>query len=262
MKLNLDFYLNNAIEAARQVQPLILSIFNSSFDIEIKEDNSPVTTADKMADQFLINFLKESFPTHSFLTEESKHDLSRLKNDFVWIIDPIDGTKEFTRKQAEFTTNIALSYKGEIIVGVVLAPVLNELFYASKGGGAYCIKGNIKKKIEVSNKLKDLTVLCSRYHFKETEQIFIDKNKDVISTVLTVGASLKACRIAEGKAEISYRSTDGTKEWDIAAPQLIVEEAGGFLLKPDGSKYEYNREDVKNREGYIIINKKEHLGLL
>lgn len=75
--------------------------------------------------------------------------------------------------------------------------------------------------------MKDLTVLCSRYHFKETEQIFIDKNKDVISTVLTVGASLKACRIAEGKAEISYRSTDGTKEWDIAAPQLIVEEAGG-----------------------------------
>lgn len=247
--------LNRAIEAGLLAKKVIMEIYNSGFDVEIKADNSPVTLADKTADKLIKKYLKDCFPAYAFLTEESEDDLSRRKNDYVWIVDPVDGTKDFVAKDNEFTTNIALSYKGEIVVGVVVVPALDIYYYALKGHGAYKVdKQGVKTCIHVNNKLSNLTVLTSRFHKSQNEIEMINKHSDLIKHIEGFGSALKACRIAEGLAEISYRLSDGTKEWDTAAMQLVVEEAGGVFVKPNGDRIHYNREDVYNREGYIIAN--------
>ena len=251
--------LKEAIIAGLKAKEKIMEIYNQGFDVEIKEDNSPVTIADKTADAIIREHLKKIFPDYAFLTEESEDDKSRLLNDYVWIIDPVDGTKDFVAKDGGFTTNIALAYKHEVVVGVVVAPATGDLYYATKGGGAFHELNGKKEKIHVSDKIDDLTVLTSVFHFNEKEQALIEKHSDRIKHTKKFGSSLKACKIAEGLAEITYRMSAGTKEWDTAAFQIIVEEAGGYVLEPDGSRLMYNREDVYNRKGYIVINRKENI---
>lgn len=254
-----ELELKRALEVAQIVRPQIMEIYEGDFEVEIKEDNSPVTQADLLADKIITEFLSFHFPTYAFLTEESEDNPSRFTNDYVWIIDPIDGTKDFVGKDGEFSVNIALSYKHEIVLGVILAPVTNVVYYATKGQGAFKIEKGLTSPIHVNNKLNNLTVVTSRYHLHQTEKNMIAKHADKISHQVTIGASLKACIIAEGKAELSYRFSDGTKEWDIAPGQIIVEEAGGIFVKPDLTRYSYNRKDVRNREGYIITNRKENI---
>lgn len=251
--------LRCALEAGISVIKPIMDIYVHDFDVTIKSDNSPVTAADKLADKLISKYLKDHYPTYALLTEESDDDKTRLTNDYVWIVDPVDGTKDFVAKDDEFTVNIALSYKHEVVVGVVIAPATGDIYFASKGNGAFHQKGDKITQIHVNDKTKDLTVLCSVFHLNEKEVALIEKHSDVITTRKKVGSALKACHIAEGRAEISYRMSEGTKEWDTAASQCIVEVAGGLFVKPDGSKIFYNREDVYNHEGYIITNRKENM---
>lgn len=251
--------LQVAIRAALAARVKILEIYREPFDVEIKEDNSPVTLADKIADKTIRDVLGSAFPEHDFLTEETLDNKKRLTNDYVWIVDPIDGTKDFIAKNNEFTTCIALSYKHEIVVGIVLVPATGELYFATKGGGAYYQQKNRIKKIKVNDKTKGLTVLTSRFHINEEELALIEKYKGLIKKRQTFGSSIKPCRIAQGLAEISYRLSDGTKEWDTAASQLIVFEAGGLFLKLNGEVMTYNREDVRNIGGYIVVNRKENI---
>lgn len=251
--------LESAIKAGRDAIDVILKVYNEPFDVEIKDDNSPVTKADKMADALIRKELSNSFPNYALLTEESEDDKSRLSNDYVWIVDPVDGTKDFVSRDGGFTTNIALSYKHEAVLGVVVIPLSKEIYYAVKGMGAYKINadGSVAR-IHVNDKTDNLICLKSVFHSNEKEEEVYKKHSDKIKEIKKVGSSIKACYIAEGKAEISYRMSDGTKEWDTAAFQIIVEEAGGFVLKFDGTKMMYNREDVYNHGGYIILNKKEN----
>lgn len=252
--------LQAAIEAGLEARTKILEIYHKGFDVEIKEDNSPVTVADKTADKMIREYLSTRFPTYAFLTEESDDNKDRLNNDLVWIIDPVDGTKDFVARDDEFTTNIALAYKHELVVGVVIAPARDELYFASKGNGSFYQKlGQNPVKIHVSDKLKDLTLLTSVFHFTKEEQDIIDRHRDIVTHVEKKGSSLKPCYIAHGKAEVTLRSSPNTKEWDTAACQIIVEEAGGIFQEPDGSPITYNREDVYNRRGYIVANRKENL---
>lgn len=250
--------LKSAIEAAQLVIPKILEIYHTDFGVEIKGDNSPVTIADKTADKMIREYLHKLYPTHAFLTEESEDDLSRLENDYVWIVDPIDGTKDFIARDNEFSTIIALSYKHEIVVGVISAPALGEIFYASKGNGAYKLVDGKVEKIHVSDKTEDLTYLASVFHEKEKEIAAVARHPR-IARKLKVGSAIKGCRIAEGKAELFYRLENGSKEWDVAGMQIIVEEAGGIFVEPDLSRIVYNRKDVYQRKGYIAANKKENI---
>ena len=252
--------LQAAIEAGLLAREKILEIYHRHFDVEIKSDNSPVTIADKTADEIIRKYLHEQFPEHAFLTEESTDNLVRLKNDFVWIVDPVDGTKDFVAKDDQFTTNIALAYKHELVVGVVIAPALGEIYFASKGNGAFFQKlGEKPVAIRVNDKTDDLTMLTSVFHFTQDEQAFIDKHSDKIKHVMKRGSSLKPCAIAHGLAEITFRSSPNTKEWDTAACQIVVTEAGGLFVEPNGNEIRYNREDVYNRNGYIVVNRKENL---
>ena len=251
--------LQAAIKAGLLAKEKILEIYALDFDVEIKEDNSPVTIADKAADEIIKTYLQSCFPNHAFLTEESEDDLDRLNNDYVWIVDPIDGTKDFVAKDGGFTTNIALAYKHEVVLGVVVVPVTGEIYYASKGQGSFYQNGEIIEQIHVNNKTEQLTCLTSVFHFNKEEAELIEKHKDKIVNVEKFGSSLKPCRVAHGLAEITYRISPNTKEWDTAASQIVVEEAGGLFVEPDGSRITYNRKDVYNRKGYIVVNRKENI---
>ena len=247
--------LTEAINIIKVAGEEVLKIYNStSLDIEIKEDNSPVTKADKLADKIIREYLSIKFPHYAFLTEESSVDFLRLENDYVWIIDPLDGTQDFVDHNVGFAVNIALAYKHEVVVGVVYVPATGDLYFASKGQGSYHLHDDICERIHVDDKTSDLTCLVSIHFFMDSEKELIERHRDKISQYYPAGASIKACLIAEGKAEISYRHSPNTKEWDTAAPQIILEEAGGLLLKPDGSRMTYNRKDVRNLEGYVLLN--------
>ena len=253
--------LEVALKAVNSVRELILDIYNSdNFGVEIKEDNSPVTKADKAADKKIREILSEAFPLYSLLTEESIDDKTRLKNDYVWIVDPIDGTKDFVAKNGEFSVNIGLSYKHKAVLGVILVPVTGEIFYGVEGLGSFYLKNKDSNPIQihVNSKTKDLTTLISNFHSNQVEMDMIKKHSDVIKHQRKMGATLKGCLIAKGEAEMSYRFSSNTKEWDTCAMQVIVEQAGGHLLKFDGTPICYNREDVYNKDGYIICNVKEN----
>jgi 3'(2'), 5'-bisphosphate nucleotidase len=253
--------LKVALNAVSSVRELILDIYNSNnLGVEIKEDSSPVTRADKAADKKIREILSEAFPFYALLTEESIDDKTRLKNDYVWIIDPIDGTKDFIAKNGEFSVNIGLSYKHKAVLGVVLIPVTGEIYYGVEGLGSFYLKNKDSKPIQihVNDKVNDLTTLVSNFHSNQTEMDMIEKHSNVIKHQRKLGATLKGCVIAKGEAEMSYRFSSNTKEWDTCAMQVIVEQAGGYLLKFDGTPIRYNREDVYNRDGYIICNRKEN----
>ncbi len=252
--------LKAMINAGLLAREEILKIYNTDFQVEIKSDNSPVTLADKAADKMISSYLKEKYPNYAFLTEESIDDKKRLTNRYCFIIDPVDGTKDFVAKNGEFATNIALCKDHEIVVGVVIIPFTGEIYYAIKNHGAYYLKNKDSEpeRIHVSNKKDNLTLYLSRFHFTE-EEIKQMKLFPKITKYEQHGSSLKACYIAHGKGELHYRLSSGTKEWDIAPIQLIVEEAGGIFIKPDGTRYKFNRDDVYNHEGYIIANCKENI---
>lgn len=253
--------LKVALEAVNSVRDVILDIYNSpDLGVEIKSDNSPVTKADKKADEIIRQILSKNFPDYALLTEESFDDKKRLKNDYVWIVDPVDGTKDFVAKNGEFTVNIGLSYKHKAVLGVILAPVSGEIYFGVENEGSFYLKNKDAEpvKIHVNNKTDDLTTLVSRFHTNETEQAMIKKHSDKIKHQITIGATLKGCIIARGLAEMSYRFSSNTKEWDTCAMQVIVEQAGGYLLKFDGVPICYNREDVYNHDGYVICNRKEN----
>ena len=257
--MNLEKELSVALEAVNAVREPILEIYNSgNLGVEIKDDNSPVTKADKKADEIIRSLLHKHFPSYGLLTEESSDNKSRLEKDFVWIVDPIDGTKDFVAHNDEFTVNIGLSYKHKAVLGVVLIPVTGEIYYGVEGVGSFLLYNGNKQKLHVNDKTEDLTTLVSRFHSNPTEQATIARHSDKIKHQVIKGATIKGCVIAKGDAEMSYRYSSNTKEWDTCAMQVIVEQAGGYLLKFDGEPIRYNREDVYNRDGYVICNRKEN----
>lgn len=256
----MKLFVEDAYQAALKASTEILSIYQTNFTFEQKEDASPVTIADQKADANIRQFLKEKYPDFGLLTEESSDDFSRLHQDYVWLVDPIDGTKDFIAKNDEFTINIALVYRQQVVMGLVHIPAKQQTYFAIKGEGAYFRYQGQDTRIHVNQKKDELTVLTSRFHLQPNEEELIKKYQNLgkISKVETYGSALKACRIAHGLAEISYRLSPGTKEWDTASSDLIVTEAGGFFLKPNKEKYWYNRQDVRNLEGYLIVNRMEN----
>ncbi|MBN2796949.1 MAG: 3'(2'),5'-bisphosphate nucleotidase CysQ [Clostridia bacterium] len=237
----------------------MIEIYNSDFEITYKEDDSPLTCADRAADEIIVNLIKEAFPEHAILSEESADDLSRLENPYCWIIDPLDGTKEFIHRTDEFTVNIALVYNHKPVVGVVYVPVTDELYYSILNEGSYYeYKGEIAK-IQVSGRTEALRILSSKYHRSNAFLDMVEHNASRIKVVEGVGSSLKGCLIAKGDAEGYYRY-GLTSEWDTAAVQLIVEEAGGIFMQMDDTEMVYNREDTLNRKGFYIVN--DHVNIL
>ncbi len=231
----------------------IVKIYDHIIEIEYKSDNSPLTLADKRSNEIILNELLNKFSKYAILTEECDDDKSRLNNEWCWIIDPLDGTKEFIRKNGEFTVNISLCFKGHIVLGVIYSPVTEELFFAAKNSGAYFEKNNKAKKIFVSDRTDNLRLVKSRSHSGNEMEEFISKNKDKISEVKASGSSIKGCLIAKGDAEVYYRFKP-LSEWDIAAMHCIVEEAGGIMRQLDDTEIIYNKPECLVKNGFYALN--------
>lgn len=230
----------------------IINIYDSqAFDVEYKEDNSPLTRADKEANRLIVSRLYEAFSQYAILSEEEKDNKERLENDYCFIVDPLDGTKEFIKRNGQFTVNIALAYQGKAVMGVIYVPVTEELYWASEKSGAYLTLRGKTEKIQVSDRKEDIRVVMSSSHGCEDMDRLIQKN-NLINQV-KIGSSLKGCMIAKGEAEIYYRFNP-TMEWDTAAMQCIVEEAGAVFRQMDDTPMRYNRVNCLNEKGFYIIN--------
>lgn len=251
--------LYEAKKAAITAGKKIMEIYRTDFLVDYKEDESPVTQADLQANEIILNHLKEKFPNYAYLSEESVDDISRLNNDYCFIIDPIDGTTEFVGKTGEFTVNIALAYKNEVVMGVVYAPVLDEVYYAEVNKGAYVAKEGNHAKLHVSDRLNNLRLAESRSHKSDKVKQLYNENIDKIEKMYEVGSTLKGCFLASGKIEAFYKFGLGTKEWDIATMDIIIHEAGGIFRDMNHERFKYNKKDVYNRNGYYAVNCEDNI---
>ncbi|WP_319204541.1 3'(2'),5'-bisphosphate nucleotidase CysQ [uncultured Ilyobacter sp.] len=244
----------------------IMKIYESDdFGIESKGDESPLTRADKKANEIIVKGLKKHFSDMAILSEEEKDNGERLAFNKCFIVDPLDGTKEFIKRNGEFTVNIALSENGKSTLGVIYVPVTKEIYFAQSDKGSYYEKvdlsdGDISfksnEKLLVTDKTKDLTIVGSKSHMSEEFKKMIEANKNKISDVKSFGSSLKGCMVAKGVADLYYRFGP-TMEWDTAAMQCVVEEAGAMMKFIDHTEIKYNRKDSLNK-GFYIINKLEN----
>lgn len=240
----LDLLKKIAYDAGR----LILEVYKSDdFDIQIKNDNSPLTLADKRSHDFIAAALGKNFPGIPLLSEEGA-DIEfneRKKWDQFFLVDPLDGTKEFIKKNGEFTVNIALIKDRRPVLGVINVPVTNETYYGSVESGSFKELNGSIEKIKVSRNSKDdeLTVVKSRSHSGDEENEFYSKYN--IKESISKGSSLKICMVAEGKAELYFRGGP-TWEWDTAAGHAVLISAGGYFTNKDYSNLFYNKEVPKN----------------
>lgn len=215
----------------------------SEYEVFSKSDQSPLTIADEFVQDKLSEFVSKT-QCNNLISEEIKNlDYKYRKDwDMYWVIDPIDGTKEFISKGADYTINIALCRGNDPIFGLVSCPATKEIYYAFKGKGAF--KG--EEAIKVKNKEGKVRIVASKSHLNQETADFISEIRKSSSVeIKNFGSSLKICKIAEGKADI-YPRFGPTMEWDTCAAQIIVEEAGGKVLNQNGKKLVYNKKNLLN----------------
>lgn len=242
--LNLEHLCKECINIARDAGERILEIYNSDYNVEEKEDSSPLTDADLAAHNSIVKALTALTPNIPILSEESAKlpFEERQKWQTYWLVDPLDGTKEFIKRNGEFTVNIALISNHKSIIGVIHVPVLNVDYFGWKQGGSFKIEqGGEALAIHVRTQVADkLVVVGSRSHGSEQLQAYMNNLGD--AELLSMGSSLKFCLVAEGKADL-YPRIGLTSEWDTGAAHCIVEQAGGRVTKLDMSDLDYNTKD-------------------
>ena len=261
----LEKELETAIDLAEKASEAILDIYEKGFEIETKFVNEhysePVTIADKTSSKIIVEGLAKAFPNDAALSEEEPDDTTRrMRKSRVWIIDPLDGTKGFTEKKGDFAVQIGLCENGEPILGVVLQPIGNNLYYALKGEGAFLKENESEPKaIRVSNKtdFSEMVLAVSRSHrSKNMNRIFEHFNFKDEYRHGSVG--LKVGFLTQKLADLYVHLSPHTKFWDTAAPQIILEEAGGKLTDIFGEKIRYDLEDVRNLNGIFSSNGISH----
>lgn len=250
------------VEICQAAGEEILAVYHdeAGFNVDLKADDSPVTRADIAANRVIVNMLNELTPDIPVLTEESSVQPFEERQHWprYWIVDPLDGTKEFINRADEFTVNIALVEKHQAVMGVVYVPV-SGVTYVGHDEGAVKIQNGVEEIIRC-RALKSVSdvieVVASKRHLSpETEQ-FIAAMKNNHGDVLTtsIGSSLKFCLVAEGKADV-YPRFAPTSEWDTAAAQAVVEAAGGLVLKKDLSPLDYNtKENILNPHFFAVAD--------
>ena len=226
-------------DVSNQASKKILEIYNSNFKINFKDDNSPLTDADTESNRIICDRLVKEFPKIPVISEENKN--KKLNTDTYFLVDPLDGTKEFIEKNGEFTVNIALILKNEPKLGVIQIPVETTQYF-SDGEFSYKYKNSLQK-ISSLKKKKKITITVSRSHLDEKLKDFIRKSKKF--EVRKVGSSLKFCLISEGKADLYIRNGK-TMGWDIAAGIAILKTAGGSICKLNLENIKLNKETFVN----------------
>ena len=257
--------VQDIVKIAKIAGKAVMKIYNQNFDVEYKKDSSPLTLADQKANQIIVtalnqlsvnSFLQQNIP---ILSEEGRSiPYDERKNwEYFWLIDPIDGTKEFVKKNGEFTINIALIYKEAPILGVVYSPVLNVCYWAKKGEGAF--KDGNKLPLKANEKRDVYKIVASRSHMSNETKDFIEAiDTDKKKVIISIGSSLKICLVAEGEANI-YPRLGPTMEWDTAAAHAIINESDGlfnkYIDKDAYQKHVYNKKSLLN-DWFVVKSSK------
>lgn len=248
-----DINIQAIIDIAIKAGDAILSIYERDFDIQHKEDKSPLTEADLASHKTIVSALEALTPEIPILSEESATIPFEERNQWqqYWLIDPLDGTKEFIKRNGEFTVNIALIKGHSPVLGVVYVPVSGHVYAGETGKGAFLIKDGVKQQISVTaNTFSPCRVVGSRSHAGESLQLFLDKLGEY--EMVSMGSSLKLCLVAEGKADI-YPRLGPTSEWDTAAAQAVVEAAGGRVTDLDGETLPYNTKESLLNPYFLVF---------
>ena len=230
-----------------QAGAAIMKIYDGGFTVQHKEDDSPLTLADLESQRVILEGLKRITPNVPVLSEESAAAPWAERQTWreLWVVDPLDGTREFVKRNGEFTVNIALVVDHEPVLGVVSAPAQGLVFWGAQGVGAFTEhRGGKRTPIHTTAPQRPLRVIGSRSHASKETAAYLEK---VAEHVLTgVGSSLKFCLLAEGKADL-YPRFGPTSEWDTAAGQAVLQAAGGRVTRSDGHPMRYNcRESILN----------------
>lgn len=238
--------LEDVIKITRCAGEVIMQIYATNFSVRGKDDSSPVTEADERAEAVILAALRKLTPDIPIVAEEATAAGEQVViSNIFWLVDPLDGTKEFINKNGEFTVNIALIDKGVPVLGVVFAPAIDRLFAGAMGQGAYLEEGDMRRAIQVRPVPEaGFTVVASRSHSdpKELAAFLGDKP---IAELRNAGSSLKICLVAAGEADL-YPRLGRTMEWDIAAGHAVVRAAGGCLTDLNGKEIGYGKPIFEN----------------
>jgi len=238
---------------ARDAGAAIMNIYAGEFNVELKGDNSPLTCADRASHEVIVAGLQQAYPQIPILSEEGRDIPYEVRKHWsrFWLVDPIDGTKEFIKRNGEFTVNIALIVDGLAVAGVVCVPAQAKTYLGIKGQGAWLTvseQGPGAIQVRTADPAVGLTVVMSRSHPSPELEEYLHDIK--VADALPVGSSLKLCVVAEGKADL-YPRLGPTMEWDTAAGHAVVEGAGGTVTTVDGQPLTYNKENLLNP--YFIV---------
>jgi len=233
------------IALARDAATRILAIYDSDFAVEHKDDKSPLTAADLAAHHCIVDGLERLTPDIPVLSEESAEDVPAIvRREWrrMWLVDPLDGTREFVKRNGEFTVNIALIDDGVPILAVVQAPVTGALWHATRGCGAFRRDGDVDTALQTRKPaIAPLRIAASRSHRDPRTEAMMQRIGD--TEAIPLGSSLKFCRLAEGGMDV-YPRFGPTSEWDTAAGQCVLEAAGGVVIDPQGRPLRYNQRDT------------------
>ena len=253
MKPNLDD-MKKIITIAKKAGEAIMKIYQSDFTVELKKDQSPLTEADLASHHLICDELSKLYPDIPILSEESADSFKLVdENACYWCVDPLDGTKEFIKKNDEFTVNIALIQNQQAILGVIGLPAKNIVYAAVKGAGAFKQQGdNELQSIQVKTQdLDNLTFAVSRSHLDHQTKAMVD---DYQAEMLQAGSALKLAYLAEGVVDV-YPRFGPTMLWDVAAGQCLIEEGGGQVFWAENQQpMTYNIHHMKN-QSFIAMNK-------
>ena len=241
------------IELARVAGDAILEVYATDFDVQAKEDDSPLTKADMASNSKIVAKLEALTPDIPIISEEFGLPDFKIRSTWsrYWLIDPLDGTKEFVNRNGEFTVNIALIENSRPVFGVVHVPVTGATYIGCEGAGAEIRDEHGTRKIQVAEKsASPVRVVGSRSHRGASLDAFLELLGEV--EMLPMGSSLKFCRVAEGAADI-YPRLGLTSEWDTAAAQAVVEQAGGSVVELDGMPMSYNKKAEILNPFFLVI---------
>ncbi|MCA9325833.1 3'(2'),5'-bisphosphate nucleotidase CysQ [Candidatus Saccharibacteria bacterium] len=246
MKLEKHELLAAVIELVQEAGEAVMRIYESDdFDVKLKSDHSPLTKADLAANEIITKGLRKLAPNIPVVSEEALlSDEERLASSSFWLVDPIDGTKEFIKKNGQFTLNVGLIEDGEPVLGVVYAPARDVLYYGGRGLGAWKERDGHKEKIQVADGSRPLIAVGSLSHPSPAAAAWLQDQG--VAEIVSVGSSLKLCYVSEGAADVYPRIDAHLSDWDIAAADAVLRAAGGLCeVFETGETLRYDRPTLK-----------------
>lgn len=258
-QIDLSTEFEFACRVAREAATIVNTFYTGSAEVRYKPGDEPVTEADRSANQHIVKRIQAVFPDDGILSEEAKDNLDRLEKERVWIVDPLDGTKEFIARNGEFSIMIGLSIGGKAMLGAVMQPEPGLLYAGIVGQGAFLYEGDERIPLHVSNKAhpQDMVMVCSRSHRpKVVDQLARDLR--ISRERISGSVGLKVSLISRQLADLYPHPSPGCKEWDICAPQALLEAAGGMITDCWGNPLLYNKRDVRAHNGLVATNGQAH----